>query len=77
MPTHTIQECREACGGAGYMAENCIIPLRADTDVFITFEGDNHVLTELVAKELLTALRRRHPQHEPRGMGAFRGGNRQ
>ena len=27
----------------------------ADTDVFTTFEGDNHVLTQLVAKELLTA----------------------
>lgn len=29
--------------------------MRADTDVFTTFEGDNHVLTQLVAKELLTA----------------------
>ena len=41
--------------GAGYMAENRLIALRADTDVFTTFEGDNHVLTQLVAKELLTA----------------------
>ena len=29
--------------------------MKADTDVFTTFEGDNHVLTQLVAKELLTA----------------------
>ncbi|MFD6894842.1 acyl-CoA dehydrogenase [Rhodococcus sp. NPDC060086] len=50
-----IQECREACGGAGYMAENRLTALRADVDVFTTFEGDNHVLTQLVAKELLTA----------------------
>ncbi|WP_343710338.1 acyl-CoA dehydrogenase, partial [Mycobacterium sp.] len=50
-----IQEAREACGGAGYMAENRLIALRADTDVFTTFEGDNLVLTQLVAKELLTA----------------------
>jgi len=50
-----IQEAREACGGAGYMADNRLIALRADTDVFTTFEGDNHVLTQLVAKELLTA----------------------
>jgi len=49
-----IQETREACGGAGYLAENRLIELRADTDVFTTFEGDNHVLTQLVAKELLT-----------------------
>jgi len=53
--TRAIQECREACGGAGYMVENRLTSLRADTDVFTTFEGDNHVLTQLVAKELLTA----------------------
>jgi acyl-CoA oxidase len=53
--SRAIQEAREACGGAGYMAENRLIALRADTDVFTTFEGDNHVLIQLVAKELLTA----------------------
>ena len=52
--SRAIQEAREACGGAGYMAENRLIALRADADVFTTFEGDNHVLTQLVAKELLT-----------------------
>ncbi len=49
-----IQEAREACGGAGYLAENRLVELRADTDVFTTFEGDNHVLLQLVAKYLLT-----------------------
>jgi acyl-CoA oxidase len=53
--TRAIQEAREACGGAGYLAENRLIGLKADSDVFTTFEGDNHVLTQLVAKELLTA----------------------
>lgn len=53
--TRAIQEAREACGGAGYLAENRLIALKADTDVFTTFEGDNTVLTQLVAKELLTA----------------------
>jgi acyl-CoA oxidase len=53
--SRAIQEAREACGGAGYMADNRLIALRADTDVFTTFEGDNYVLTQLVAKELLTA----------------------
>jgi len=53
--SRAIQEAREACGGAGYMADNRLIALRADTDVFTTFEGDNHVLTQLVAKELMTA----------------------
>lgn len=49
-----ISEARLACGGAGYMAENRLTPLRADADVFSTFEGDNVVLMQLVAKEQLT-----------------------
>lgn len=53
--TRAIQECRECCGGAGYLTENRLVTLKADTDVFTTFEGDNVVLTQLVAKELLTA----------------------
>ena len=52
--TRVIQECREACGGAGYLAANRFAALKADTDVFTTFEGDNHVLLQLVAKGLLT-----------------------
>ncbi|WP_426564552.1 acyl-CoA dehydrogenase [Angustibacter sp. McL0619] len=55
--TRTIQECREACGGAGYLAENRLPALKADTDVFTTFEGDNVVLLQLVAKGLLTSYR--------------------
>jgi acyl-CoA oxidase len=50
-----MQEAREACGGAGYLAENRLVGLRADSDVFTTFEGDNHVLLQLVAKHLLTS----------------------
>ncbi|WP_214366229.1 acyl-CoA dehydrogenase [Pseudonocardia sp. H11422] len=52
--TATIQACREACGGAGYLAENLLPQLKADTDVFTTFEGDNTVLLQLVAKGLLS-----------------------
>jgi acyl-CoA oxidase len=52
--SQTIQECREACGGAGYLSANRLDALRADTDVFTTFEGDNHILLQLVAKGLLT-----------------------
>jgi acyl-CoA oxidase len=52
--THTIQTCREACGGQGYLVENRLPVLKADTDVFTTFEGDNTVLLQLVAKELLS-----------------------
>ncbi|HEX6515315.1 MAG TPA: acyl-CoA dehydrogenase, partial [Nocardioidaceae bacterium] len=52
--TETIQTCREACGGAGYLSVNRFDALRADTDVFTTFEGDNTILLQLVAKGLLT-----------------------
>jgi len=55
--TQTIQACREACGGAGYLSENRLTELKADTDVFTTFEGDNTVLLQLVAKGLLTNFR--------------------
>jgi acyl-CoA oxidase len=55
--TRTIQMCREACGGAGYLQENRLPHLKADTDVFTTFEGDNTVLLQLVAKGLLTGYR--------------------
>jgi acyl-CoA oxidase len=55
--TATIQECREACGGKGYLAENEFADLKADTEIFTTFEGDNHVLLQLVSKALLTDLK--------------------
>ena len=55
--TRTIQMAREACGGAGYLQENRLPHLKADTDVFTTFEGDNTVLLQLVAKGLLTGYR--------------------
>ena len=55
--TTTIQTCREACGGAGYLSANRIVALKADTDVFATFEGDNTVLLQLVARAVLTRYR--------------------
>jgi acyl-CoA oxidase len=55
--TATIQACREACGGHGYLASSRLPQLKSDTDVFTTFEGDNTVLMQLVAKGLLTGYR--------------------
>ncbi|WP_024286016.1 acyl-CoA dehydrogenase [Cellulomonas sp. KRMCY2] len=49
----TLQAAREACGGAGFLTENRLVSLRADLDVYVTFEGDNTVLLQLVAKRLL------------------------
>lgn len=50
----TLQEVREATGGAGFMAKNRVALLRADLDIYVTFEGDNNVLLQLVGKRLLT-----------------------
>ncbi len=55
--TKTIQECREACGGKGYLLENRLGTLKGDSDIFTTFEGDNTVLLQLVAKGLLTEFK--------------------
>lgn len=52
--TDTIQDCREACGGIGYMAENLLTTLKADSDIFTTFEGDNVVMLQLAGKQLIT-----------------------
>lgn len=58
----TLQECREATGGAGFLAENRITSLRSDLDVYVTFEGDNTVLLQLVGKRLLTDFRKAAPR---------------
>ncbi|MBG47485.1 MAG: acyl-CoA oxidase [Pseudozobellia sp.] len=51
---NSIQECREACGGKGYLLENRIADLKGDVDIFTTFEGDNTVLLLLAAKGVLS-----------------------
>jgi acyl-CoA oxidase len=69
--SETIQACREACGGAGYLAANRFAALKADTDVFTTFEGDNTVLLQLAAKNLLTEFRDQFGELDPLGMAQF------
>ena len=64
--THTLQTAREACGGEGYLAINRFAALKADSDIFTTFEGDNTVLMQLVAKNLLTEFAARF-----KGMGKW------
>ena len=61
----SLQVCREACGGQGYMSENRFDDLKADTDIFCTFEGDNTVLMQLVVKSLLSDYRRQFEDARP------------
>ncbi len=67
----TLQVCREACGGAGYLSENGLTLIRRDADVFATFEGDNTVLLQLVAKGLLSNYKEMFGDLDMRGMLQF------
>lgn len=69
--TDTVQACREACGGAGYLAVNRFAALKADSDVFTTFEGDNTVLLQLMAKSLLTGFRQQFTDDRFAGVMRF------
>src|SRR6478752_2938929 len=69
--TETIQSCREACGGAGYLRSSRFASLKADTDVFTTFEGDNTVLLQLAAKNLLTDYKDAFGELDPLGLAQF------
>lgn len=63
-----LQECREACGGKGYLSENRIDALKNDTEIYTTFEGDNTVLMQLVAKSRLAEFRKSFENLDSMGM---------
>jgi acyl-CoA oxidase len=66
-----LQECREACGGSGFLAENRIVGLRSDLDVYVTFEGDNNVLLQLVGKRLLGDYAKQFKGKQPAELAAM------
>jgi acyl-CoA oxidase len=70
----TLQAAREACGGQGYLAENRLGRIRADTDVFTTFEGANDVLLQLVARGRLTEYRHQFGELRVWGVARYLGG---
>ena len=66
--TDVLQECREACGGKGYLSENRIDALKNDTEIYTTFEGDNTVLMQLVAKNRLSEFRKAFGEMDAMGI---------
>jgi acyl-CoA oxidase len=56
----SLQVCRECCGGQGYAAYNRFSGLRNDSDIYQTFEGDNTVLLQQVAKDLLNQYKKQY-----------------
>ena len=66
----TLQTAREACGGAGFIAKNRLTSWYQDLDIYVTFEGDNHVLLQLVGKRLLTDFAKQFQGESPRTVAA-------
>ncbi|BDD56202.1 fatty-acyl coenzyme A oxidase [Monascus purpureus] len=52
-----LEVCRRACGGHGYSSYSGIGPWYADYLPTLTWEGDNYMLTQQVARYLLKAAR--------------------
>ncbi|WP_157008151.1 acyl-CoA dehydrogenase [Agromyces laixinhei] len=67
----TLQEAREATGGAGFLSENRMVGLRQDLDIYATFEGDNNVLLQLVAKRLLTDFSKQFAKADAGAMARY------
>lgn len=55
-----IQECREACGGHGFLQSSAFGELRDDHDANNTYEGDNNVLQMQTSNYLLRIFKERY-----------------
>ncbi|XP_046685744.1 peroxisomal acyl-coenzyme A oxidase 3-like isoform X1 [Homalodisca vitripennis] len=65
-----IQECREACGGHGYLKCAGLGELRNNNDSNCTYEGENNVLQQQASNWLLQLWRRRDNSRFPSPLGS-------
>eukprot|EP01133_Synstelium_polycarpum_P003600 gene3600-4124_t len=58
---NALQDCREACGGQGFLSDNLVGIFKSEIEIYTTFEGDNVLMYQQVAKFILTEARRKPP----------------
>ncbi|KAN0021668.1 hypothetical protein ACTFIU_003812 [Dictyostelium citrinum] len=56
--TNILQLTRECCGGQGFSSFNQIALFKSDLEIDMTYEGDNHVLLQQVARNLFVELQK-------------------
>ncbi|XP_046680668.1 peroxisomal acyl-coenzyme A oxidase 3-like isoform X2 [Homalodisca vitripennis] len=65
-----IQQCREACGGHGYLKCAGFAGLRNDNDASCTYEGDNNVLQQQASQWVVRLWGQRQEQRDQFPLGS-------